>query len=263
MQWFSVKLGQEFHTFKSVKHTKVSDEIVHQVKTLISEGKLKPGDRLPPERDLVKEFGVSRPSLREALNTLVAMGFLEIKGKRTFIRSVASETMQNPLSLLIKADTHKIFDLIEVRKALETWNAYFAAKRATSDDIALLEGLIEAMRQTIERQGTAFEEQDADLHLAIARATHNTLQAHLMSTIHDTLKEFIGRYYTSLRDDKNIFDQHIKIVEAIKSRAPELARRVVFSHLEYVESRVKELIQSEKGSRGSNADRINKSEISF
>ena len=99
MQWFSEKSEGEFHTFKSVKHTKVSDEIVHQVKTLISDGKLKPGDRLPPERELIKEFGVSRPSLREALNTLVAIGFLEVKGKRTFIRSVASESMQNPLSL--------------------------------------------------------------------------------------------------------------------------------------------------------------------
>ena len=256
-------LGREPSMFKSIKHTRISDEIANQIKTLISDGKLKPGDRLPPERDLVKEFSVSRPSLREALNTLVTMGFLEVKGKRTFIRSVASESMQNPLSLLIKADTQKLFDLIEVRKALETWNAYFAAKRATSDDIALLEELIEAMRQTIERQGDAFEEQDADLHLAIARATHNTLQAHLMFTIHDTLKEFIGRYYTSLRDDKNIFDQHTKIVEAIKNRAPDLARREVFRHLEYVESRVKELIQSEKESSGNNSERVNQSEILY
>jgi GntR family transcriptional repressor for pyruvate dehydrogenase complex len=121
--------------FKSVKHTRVSDEIVHQVKTMISDGKLKPGDRLPPERELIKEFGVSRPSLREALNTLVAMGFLEVKGKRTFIKSVASESMQNPLSLMIKADFQKIFDLIEVRKALEAWAAFLAAQRATEEDI--------------------------------------------------------------------------------------------------------------------------------
>jgi GntR family transcriptional repressor for pyruvate dehydrogenase complex len=239
--------------FKPIKHNKVSDEIVNQIKTQISEGMLKPGDRLPPERELVKEFGVSRPSLREALNTLVAQGFLGVKGKRTFVKSVASESMQDPLSLLIKSDTQKIFDLIEVRKALETWNAYFAAKRATVDDIALLEELIESMKKTIEEHGTAFEEQDADLHLAIARATHNTLQAHLMFTIHDTLKEFIGRYYTIMRDDKNIFDQHTKIVEAIKNKAPDLARREVFRHLEYIESRVKELIQSEKGSSGSNS----------
>jgi GntR family transcriptional repressor for pyruvate dehydrogenase complex len=240
--------------FKTIKRTKVSDEIVNQIKTKISEGMLKPGERLLPERELVKEFGVSRPSLREALNSLVTIGFLGVKGKRTFVKSVASESMQNPLSLLIKTDTKKIFDLIEVRKALETWNAYFAAKRATVDDIALLEELIESMRKTVDEHGTAFEELDVDLHLAIARATHNTLQAHLMFSIHDTLKEFIGRYFaTILRDDKNIFDQHTKIVEAIKNKAPDLARREIFRHLEYVESRVKELIQSEKGSSGSNS----------
>ena len=65
--------------FKSIKRQRVSDEIVDQVRNLISEGKLKPGDRLPPERELIKEFGVSRPSIREALNSLVAQGFLEVK----------------------------------------------------------------------------------------------------------------------------------------------------------------------------------------
>src|SRR4030066_400641 len=131
--------------FKSVKHVKVSDEIVNQVKTLISEGRLKPGDRLPPERELVKEFGVSRPSLREALNSLVTLGFLEVKGKRTYIKSVASESMLDPLSLLIKTDTQKIFDLIEVRKAIETWGAFLAAQRATEEDIKRLENILEQM----------------------------------------------------------------------------------------------------------------------
>ena len=84
--------------FRSIKHTKVSDEIVNQIKDLISDGILRPGDRLSPERELAKEFGVSRPSLREALNSLVAMGFLEVKGKRTFIKSVASESvLESPL----------------------------------------------------------------------------------------------------------------------------------------------------------------------
>src|SRR5512139_3646861 len=125
--------------FKPIKHVKVSDEIVDQIRNLISQGKLKPGDRLLPERELIRKFDVSRPSLREALNSLITMGFLEIKGKRTFIKSVASESMQNPLSLMIKADTQKIFDLIEVRKALEAWAAFLAAQRATEEDIKRLE----------------------------------------------------------------------------------------------------------------------------
>ncbi len=110
--------------FMPIKRQRVSDEIVDQVKNLISQGKLKPGDRLSPERKLIEEFGVSRPSLREALNSLVAQGFLEVKqGDRTFVKSITSEKPQDPLSLLLKADTQKSFHLIEVRKAMETWGA--------------------------------------------------------------------------------------------------------------------------------------------
>ncbi len=234
----SENLTRELHMFKSVKHTRVSDEIVHQVKTLISEGKLKPGDRLPPERDLVKEFSVSRPSLREALNTLVAMGFLEVKGKRTFIKSVASESMQDPLSLLIKTDTQKIFDLIEVRKALEAWGAFLAAQRATGEDIKRLENILEEMRKAFE-EGRSWEKQDADFHLGIAQATHNTIQTHVMSTIYDLLRESVGRVFKDHSKVKKLLDHHHRIFSAIKSHSPEKARERTLEHLTYVDSEVK------------------------
>ncbi len=224
--------------FKSVKHVRVSDEIVNQVKTLISEGRLNPGDRLPPERDLVKEFSVSRPSLREALNTLVAMGFLETKGKRTFIKSVASESMQNPISLIIKADTQKIFDLIEVRKAIETWGAFHAAKRATEEDIKHLENITDKMRKAFE-EGRSWEKQDADFHLGIAQATHNTIQTHVMSTIYDLLRESVAKVFKDRSKVKKLLDHHYRIFNAIKSHSPDKAREKTLEHLNYVESEVK------------------------
>lgn len=224
--------------FKSVKHVRVSDEIVQQVKTLISQGRLKPGDRLPPERELVKEFGVSRPSLREGLNSLVGMGFLEVRGKRTFIKSVASESMQNPLSLLIKADTQKIFDLIEVRKAIEVWGAFLAAQRATEEDIKQLENIIEEMKKSFE-EGRSWEKQDADFHLGIAQATHNTIQAHMMSTIYDLLRESVARVFKDRAKVKKLLDQHYRIFNAIKSHSPDKARERTLEHLNYVESEVK------------------------
>jgi len=180
--------------FKPIKHVKVSDEVVDQIRNLISQGKLKPGDRLLPERELIREFDVSRPSLREALNSLITMGFLEIKGKRTFIKSVASESMQNPLSLLIKADAQKLFDLIEVRKAIEAWGAFLAAQRATEEDIKQLENIIEDMKKAYE-QGRSWEKQDADFHLGMAQATHNTIQTHVMSTIYDLLRESVAKVF--------------------------------------------------------------------
>jgi GntR family transcriptional repressor for pyruvate dehydrogenase complex len=224
--------------FRTIKHFKVSEGIVEQVKTLISEGKLKPGDRLPPERELVKQLGVSRPSLREALNTLVTMGFLETQAKRTYIRSVTSERLQDPLSLLIKTDTQKLFDLIEVRKAMEAWGTFHAAERGTEEDIQRLETIIEKMRTAYE-EGRSWEKEDADFHLALAQATHNTVQAHLMSTIYDLLKESMAKVFTDPEKVKKLFHQHYEILKAIKDHSPERARESTLDHLNYVESEVK------------------------
>lgn len=235
--------------FKSVKPVRVSDEIVKQVKSLISEGKLRPGDKLQPERELVKEFCVSRPSLREALNTLVATGFLEVKSKRTFIKSVASESMQNPLSLIIKADTQKIFDLIEVRKALEAWGAYLAAQRATEEDIKQLENILEEMRKAFE-QGRSWEKQDADFHLGIAQATHNTIQTHIMSTIYDLLRESVARVFKDRSKVKKLLDQHNRIFSAIKNHSPDKSRERILEHLNYVESELKGSIGQNNSKRG-------------
>jgi GntR family transcriptional repressor for pyruvate dehydrogenase complex len=224
--------------FKPIKHVKVSDEIVDQIRNLISQGKLKPGDRLLPERELIREFDVSRPSLREALNSLMATGFLEIKGKRTFIKSIASESMQNPLSLIIKADAQKIFDLIEVRKAIEVWSAFLAAQRATEEDIKQLEGIIEEMRKAFE-EGRSWEKQDADFHLGIAQATHNTIQTHVMSTIYDLLRESVAKVFKDRAKVKKLLDHHQRIFNAIKNHSPDKAREKTLEHLNYVESEVK------------------------
>jgi GntR family transcriptional repressor for pyruvate dehydrogenase complex len=236
--------------FKSIRRTRISDEVVNQMKGLITEGKLRPGDRLPPERELIKQFGVSRPSLREALNSLVATGFLEVvQGNRTVVKSLVSSKIFEPLDHLLKEDSNTAFELIEVRKAIETWNAYFAAKRATPEDIAHLEEIIETMKNVLENGGHFPEKQDADFHLAITLATHNKIQVHLMHTLHDMLKEWIRKYYHKL-NETDLFNQHVEIMEAIKQKNSDLARAKIFQHLEYVESRLREGVESEKELKG-------------
>ena len=225
--------------FESIKRAKVSDEVAKQIKALISEGKLKPGDRLPPERELIKQFGISRPSLREALKSLGTMGFLEVKqAKRTYVKSVTSERMQGPLSLLIQTDTQKIYDLIEVRKAMEAWGAYYAAQRASEEDIDRLEKILKEMKQAIE-QDQPWEKEDADFHLAVAQATHNIIQIHLMSTIYDLLKESVAKIFTNHVKTKKLYQQHCRIFYAIKKHSPEKARESTLEHLGYVDSEVK------------------------
>jgi GntR family transcriptional repressor for pyruvate dehydrogenase complex len=155
--------------FQPIKQEKISTKIVGQIKALINKGELKPGDALPAERELVKILNVSRASLREALNSLVGMGFLEMSQRhRTIVKSLTGGRITEPLLQLLKEDTQTIFELIEVRKAIEAWNAHYAAERAKDADIAHLEQSIESMRIKID-QGSSVLEDDADFHLARRR----------------------------------------------------------------------------------------------
>ena len=231
--------------FQPIKQEKISTKIAEQIKSLINDGELKPGDALPPERELVKVFNVSRASLREALNTLAGMGFLEMSQKhRTIVKSLASGRITDPLHHLLREDIQTVFELIEVRKAVESWSAYHAAKRATADDIASLEKSLESMRSKIE-QGISVIEDDANFHVAISEATHNKIQTHLMFSIYDILKESLGKYYESIKM-RVVYEQHCKVVEAIKTRDSALASRRMHEHLEYVENSVKELAAPDK-----------------
>jgi GntR family transcriptional repressor for pyruvate dehydrogenase complex len=231
--------------FQPIKQEKISAKIAEQIKTLIKNGALKPGDALPPERELVKVFNVSRASLREALNTLAGMGFLEMSQKhRTIVKSLASGRITDPLHHLLQEDIQTVFELIEVRKAIESWSAYHAAKRATVDDINRLETSVESMRLKIE-QGISVVEDDANFHLAISEATHNKIQTHLMFSIYDILKKSLGKYYESIKME-DVYEQHCKLVDAIKKKDPALASRRMHEHLDYVETSVKELSAPDK-----------------
>ena len=168
------------------------------------------------------------------------MGFLEMSQKhRTIVKSLASGRITDPLHHLLREDIQTVFELIEVRKAIESWSAYHAAKRATADDIANLEKSVESMRTKID-QGISVVEDDANFHVAISEATHNKIQTHLMFSIYDILKESLGRYYESIQMQE-IYEQHCKLVEAVKKRDSALASRRMHEHLDYVETRVKEL----------------------
>lgn len=239
--------------FKPIRQEKISQKVANQIKSLITDGKLKPGDLLPPERELIGLLNVSRPSLREALNSLVGMGFLEItQGNRTVVKSLASGRIFDPLDHLLKDGIIPALELIEVRKAIETWNAYHAAKRATPEDIARLDENIESMGKVINGEGSPIEKEDglekadADFHLAISEATHNKIQTHIMFTIYDILKKFIRKYYENINYN-DIYNQHANVVTAIKKKDSDLARVRILEHLDYVESRIRQAVESDKG----------------
>ena len=113
------------------------------------------------------------------------------------------------------------------------------------EDIVRLEEIIESMKSILKKGGIFPDKIDADFHLAITLATHNKIQTHVMYTLHDMLKESIERYYHKLNGEE-LLNQHLGIVEAIKEKNSELARTRIFQHLEYVESCIKEGMESEK-----------------
>lgn len=239
-------MKMEDHVFYAIEQKKVSAQIVDQVKSLIANGKLKPGDALPPERELMKVFNVSRPTLREALNTLSTMGFVQMaQRQRTRVKSLVPSNITEPLHRLLKEDIKTSLELIESRSIIETGNVRLAAKRATESDIARLERCLEIMGSSIEKD-TSFTDEDADFHLAIAEATHNKIQAHLMFSIYDLLKEKVGLCYY---DDEAelIYTQHCAIVEAIKQKDEAMAHIKMEEHLAYVESLLNRLVDGKPG----------------
>lgn len=234
----------EDNVFRAIEQKKVSAQIIDQVKTLIASGKLKPGDALPPERELMKVFNVSRPTLREALNALSTMGFVKMaQRQRTRVRSLVPSNITEPLHRLLKEDMSTSLELIESRTIIERGNARLAARRATEADIAKLERCLVSMRAKLEAHDSVTED-DAEFHIAIAEAAHNKIQTHLMFSIYDLLKEKVGLCY--MNDEKMaILEQHQAIVEAIKARDEQQALTRMEEHLSYVESLLNRLIAKE------------------
>src|SRR5512137_451036 len=130
--------------FQPIKPKKVSNQIAEQIRTSILAGEFTPGEKLPPERELAELFGVSRPSVREALNTLAAAGMVEsYQGGGTVVKSLVESSSGPPLSELIKVERERALDVIEVRKCMEGWTAYYAAQRALPEDLRKLAAIID------------------------------------------------------------------------------------------------------------------------
>ena len=236
--------------FKKISPRKISDEIIEQFKELISRGELKPGDELPSERLLAESIGVSRPPLREALQALQTMGFVEIRPRsKIVVKSITGKTLGEPISQLIEDDVSKVFELLEIRRALEAWTAYIATKRATKEDIANMERIIAKDQENL-KQKKDIAKTDADFHLAIATASHNTLLSHLMATWYDLLwkTQRISRtkIFRHSGNYQTIADQHLALFQAIKAGDKEKASRIAREHMDFVAEELRRILSEEQ-----------------
>jgi GntR family transcriptional repressor for pyruvate dehydrogenase complex len=230
-----------------IRPKKISEEIVSQVKQLISKGELKPGDRIPSERDLATMLGVSRPSVREAIMVLEAMGFVESRqGGGTYVKALTEASIMNPLAKLVeKRDPELLRSLAEVRMGLESWSAYLAAQRATNSDIAEMRRLYKVMEKQAAKGGWS-PDVDAEFHYAITSASHNSLQMHVLDSIHSlfhaTIQVALMEFYQQEGHVQLLLTHHHDIMEAIAAHDPELARKKMMEHLAMVEEKMAQLL---------------------
>ena len=245
---------------------KVSDKVVQSLRNLIEKNHMQVGDRLPAERKLCEQLGVSRSSLREALQHLVSQGMLVSRvGAGTYLQELPNHWSQHnivqPLSDLMNVDPEYRTDVQEARMVLEGGTAWYAAQRATPEDIAKIRHCFEQI-QYFQMQGDDAQSAiaDANFHLAIAEASHNLVLIQMMRSIFDLLQYnvMLGRrkVYTTPRHFELLYDQHFQVMDAIERQDPEAARQAVCGHIEFVVQRVR-LIDEEEARR-QRASRLNR-----
>ena len=235
--------------YTPIKPKRISEEIVGQIKALIFEGKLKPGETLPSERELSKSLNVSRVSLREALNTLQGMGLLEIQqGNRTCVRPITTRSIGDPLVSFAKKSPENILKIFEIRKYLELGSVALAAVRATDEEILLLKKISKEMEDDLKKNRLGAKA-DHDFHTTLAEATHNEAYIHLMKTIYDLLQEELriawGGVFRKANRRKKLFQQHQKILDAVIAHDPKKGREEALNHLHFVEENWKNALDHE------------------
>lgn len=234
---------------------KVSNKVVQSLRSLIEKNHMQVGDRLPAERKLCEQLGVSRSSLREALQHLVSQGMLVSRvGAGTYLQELPNHWSQHhivqPLSDLMDVDPEYRFDVQESRLILEGGTAWYAAQRATPDDIKKIRQCYDqiAHYQLLGDDDEAARA-DARFHLAIAEASHNVVLIQLMRSLFDLLQfnVVLGRrkVYSEAHRFDQLQDQHFKVMAAIERQDPEAARQAVCGHIEFVIQQVRTIDEDE------------------
>jgi GntR family transcriptional repressor for pyruvate dehydrogenase complex len=227
--------------FQKVHSEKLSQSVVRQIELLILRGILRPGERLPAERELSERLGVSRPSLRDALSDLQDRGLLISRpGAGVFIADVLGSAFSPALIDLFASHDEAVFDYIAFRRDLEALAAERAARLGTDSDLKVIATIFARMEAAhLKRDPTDEAQLDAEFHMAIIEASHNVVMLHMMRSMFDLLRQ--GVFYNRQMMFKNritresLLDQHRAIHQAIQNRDVSAARAAVSSHLDYVE----------------------------
>ena len=231
--------------FSEIRSSKVSEMIVEQVKTLIKDGQLQPGQKLPPEKEFTQQLGVGRSSLREAINVLEALGYVEArKHKGIYVSSVSEPIIKDPLRRILDEDRSTLPQLYDLRKDIELAASQKAAERRNTDDLKRLSSCLDRMARDKAESKLALQD-DLEFHLAIAQSTRNFLRLHVLKNIFELSNSYIDLVRVKIlehtADIPLIYNQHEAIFKSIENKRPLAARDAMEAHLTWVETRISEL----------------------
>ncbi|KGB82334.1 MAG: GntR family transcriptional regulator [Confluentimicrobium sp.] len=226
--------------FQKVQPEKLSRAVVRQIELLILRGILRPGERLPSEREMAEKLGVSRPSLREAVAELQERGLLISKvGAGIFVAEVLGSSFSDALIRLFADHEEAVFDYIAFRRDMEGLAAERAARLASDTDLQVIDTIFRKMEAAHSKRNPADEARlDAEFHMSIIEASHNVIMLHMMRSMYDLLREgvFYNRQvmFKQRTTRGTLLDQHRAINTALQARDPQAARAAIEAHLNFV-----------------------------
>jgi len=227
---------RESRLFQAVRKGRRYEQVAEQIQRLVADGVLKPGDHLPPERELAAQFGVGRSSLRDAIRTLEVMGVVQSRhGAGTVILDLDTDALVVPLASALMRKREMVAELLEVRRMIEPGLAARAAKNATRDEIARMEEILKRQRDKI-RRGEPTIEEDSEFHAALMHAARNSVILRVMDVLMDLLRESRARSLQTPGRLEKSYAGHLRILRAIRRRDGAGAEGAVRKHLHEVEA---------------------------
>jgi GntR family transcriptional regulator, transcriptional repressor for pyruvate dehydrogenase complex len=220
--------------FEFVRKNKVYEEVARQIERLILK-KLKPGDKLPSERELAEMLQVSRSSIRDAIRGLELIGLVEPRqGAGTIVREISADALVNPFANALKRKQAMVGELLDFRKMLEPPLAARAATHASSDEVSEMEDILQRQSEKLSRGETTIAE-DAEFHYSIALASGNSVVLKVLDILMDLLRDTRERsMQVEGRPEKSLAG-HRRILAAIKRQDAESAKAAMRRHIEDVE----------------------------
>jgi GntR family transcriptional repressor for pyruvate dehydrogenase complex len=220
--------------FEIVRRNKVYEEVAKQIERLILK-KLKPGDKLPSERELVDALQVSRSSIRDAIRSLELMGLVEPRqGAGTIVRESSAESLVSPFANALKRRRELVSELLDFRKMLEPPLAGRAAARASAEEISEMEEILQRQEER-QAQGDAAIAEDAEFHYNVALASGNSVVLKVLDILMDLLRETRERSLQVEGRPQKSLAGHRRILAAIKRHDAEGAKAAMRRHIEDIE----------------------------